>query len=211
MATNAIKALGVTLQFNSALTGAIAGTRTSATVFTRDAGTWTIDALIGNYCKSYVNGAEATYAWTKIVDNDTTTLTIDGTLLAAADRVKTGAVVAELFSLSGTRTRRVAEILSCDSTDQALERISAALDEGEITVGIYYDQTDSGIYNTLNTDFLAGTSATATLTYQGTSSVTGTAIITQLETPNFGGPDDPVTQSLSLAWSGKTTFTDVPA
>lgn len=211
MATNAIRGSGTTLQFNAALSGAIAGTRTSATIFTRTAGTWTIDELIGLYCKSYVGGAETTYAWTKIIDNDTTTLTVDGTLLAAANNVKTGVVICEIMSLSGTRSRTAIEILTCDSANQAMEVIAGAMNEGEINATLIYDGSDSGVYNTLNTAFQAGTKATAVITYQGCSSRSGTAMITSLGTPAFGSPDDPVTLDLTLRFSGQTTYTDKPA
>jgi len=210
MATNAIVGLGVTLQFNAALSSQIAGTRTSDIIFTRSAGTWTIDAQIGTYCKSYVIGVETAYAWSKIIDNDTTTVTIDGTLFAAADAIKTGVVISEIQSLSGTRTRNAAEGLSCNSTNQAMEVLAASLNEGEVSVTLIYDQTDSGIYNTLNTAFLAGTSGTAVLTYQGNSTITGTAIITGLDAPSFGSPDDPITLGLTLRWSGQNTYVDAP-
>lgn len=55
----------------------IAGTRTSATVFTRTAGTWVVDALIGYYLWSYKTGTPAAGEFLKIADNAAGTATID--------------------------------------------------------------------------------------------------------------------------------------
>jgi len=194
MSTNAIKAAGSTLQFNQALTAAIPGTRTSATVFTRTAGTWTIDELIGQYCKSYVGGAETTYTWHKIIDNDTTTLTIDGTLLTPADNIKTASVIGEIVSCNGSKTRNVIEVLTCDSTNNETEILAGSRSAGECTVTCIYDPSASGVYNSLVTDFDAGTKATLLATYAGAtpSSESCSAIISNLSSPRFGGPDDPV-------------------
>lgn len=124
-----------------------------------------------------------------------------------------GNTIGEVVSVSGTRTRRVAEILSCDSTDQAVERIAASLDEGEMTFNCYYDQTAGGSYNDLNTDYQAGTLGTGTITYTSaasdSSTHSGTGIITSLSVPEFGGPDDPVMITVTIAASGKWTYTDV--
>jgi len=66
----------------------ITGTRTSDTIFTRTAGTWTIDAEIGKYVWAYVEGAYNGGAWFPIADNDTTTITITGVLTASCNRIK---------------------------------------------------------------------------------------------------------------------------
>ena len=67
----------------------IAGTRTSDIVFTRTAGEWTEDALIGQYAFSYAEGTPSAGTWLPIIDNDTTTLTISGTLHATGTAVRT--------------------------------------------------------------------------------------------------------------------------
>ena len=79
---------GVDGVFKCTLTDAIAGTRTSDTIFTRTAGTWAVDALIDQYVFSYVNTDATTGKWTKITDNDAGTITISGTLYAGANRIK---------------------------------------------------------------------------------------------------------------------------
>ena len=61
----------------------IAGTRTSDVVFTRSAGEWTVDALIGQYAFSYASGTPGTGTWLLIADNDDTTLTVTGGTLHA--------------------------------------------------------------------------------------------------------------------------------
>jgi streptogramin lyase len=68
---------------------AIAGTRTSATVFTRSAGTWTVDALIGQWAFSHASGTVDTGTWLQIIDNDASTVTISGTLHATGTGIIT--------------------------------------------------------------------------------------------------------------------------
>jgi len=124
-----------------------------------------------------------------------------------------GNSIGEIQSVSGTRTRNVAEVLSCNSTNQAMEVIAASLNEGEVSFSCVYDQTAGGVYNDLNTDFIAGTSATATISYidpaAATSTHAGTAIITSLDMPSFGSPDDPIIVNITLRFSGQCTYTDV--
>ena len=67
----------------------ITGTRTSDTVFTRSAGTWVVDALIGQYVFSYASGSPATGVWLQITDNNATTVTVSGTLHATGTAVVT--------------------------------------------------------------------------------------------------------------------------
>jgi len=117
--------------------------------------------------------------------------------------------IGEITSVSGSRTRNTIEVLSCDSTDQAVEVIAGSLNEGEVTFTCVYDGSSGGVYNDLNTDFQAGTSATATITYSDTSTHAGTAIISSLGVPSYGSPDDFVQVDLTLRFSGKCTYTDV--
>ena len=67
-------------------------TRTSDTVFTRSAGTWTADALIGKYLVAIVDGTPATFTISLIADNATDTATIgtawgDAVLVTSADTI----------------------------------------------------------------------------------------------------------------------------
>jgi len=71
---------------------AIAGTRTTAQTFTRDADTWVVDALVGQYVYSYVNGDIDLGIWLKVTDNTATVITVaaaEGDLHALCDRVIT--------------------------------------------------------------------------------------------------------------------------
>ena len=68
---------------------AITGTRTSDTIFTRSSGTWTINALVGQYVFSFATGVPATGVWLPITANTTTTLTVSGTLNATGTSVYT--------------------------------------------------------------------------------------------------------------------------
>lgn len=117
----------------------------------------------------------------------------------------------EIMSLSGTRTRRIIEILSCDSTDDAVEKIAGALNEGEVTFHLVYDGSDQGVYNKMNTDFQAKTKATCLITYPDTSSNSCTGIISSLSLPSFSEADGSIEVDVTIAFSGKATYTDVAA
>lgn len=119
--------------------------------------------------------------------------------------------IGEIMSLSGTRTRRIIEILSTDSTDDAVEKIAGALNEGEVTFHVVYDGTDQGVYNDLNTDYQAGTKAQSLITYPDTSKHECTGIISSLGLPSFGEADGPVEVDVTIAFSGKATYTDKAA
>ena len=117
----------------------------------------------------------------------------------------------ELLSISGSRTRNVTSIYSCDSTDQAVEKIAGALDEGSVAIRCIYDGGDGKVYNDMNTDHQAGDSATLLITMSDTSTFSATAIITSLSVPEAGDPDGACEVSMEFAISGKYTFTDVAA
>lgn len=71
----------------------IAGTRTSDTVFTRTAGTFTVNALIGKYVIALnADVSKVVYSIHQVASNTTTAITMattfgDATLLASADTV----------------------------------------------------------------------------------------------------------------------------
>jgi len=107
------------------------------------------------------------------------------------------------------RTCNVIPILSCDSTDNFVEKLAGALDEGDITLHLVYDGSAAGIYNTLNTKYQARTSGTLLITFSDTSSFSCTALISSLDKPGFGTADEKVEGNVTLALSSKATFTDV--
>ena len=85
---SALMATDTALKTKTNLRGtAIAGTRSAATIFTRTAGTWTVDALIGWLVYAYVDTAPSAGAWFKVTDNNAGTLTISGTLTASCNRI----------------------------------------------------------------------------------------------------------------------------
>jgi len=67
----------------------ITGTRTSDTVFTRNSGTWAVNALVGQYVFSFASGTPSTGVWLPITANTTTTVTVSGTLHATGTSVYT--------------------------------------------------------------------------------------------------------------------------
>ena len=119
--------------------------------------------------------------------------------------------VGEIQSLSGTRSRRIIEILSCDSTDDAVEKIAGALNEGEVTFHCIYDGTDQGIYNKLNTAFQAKTKGTCLITYPDTSNHSCSGIISSLSLPSFSEADGEVSVDVTIALDGKAVYTDKAA
>ena len=69
---------------------AIAGARTSDTLFTRTAGSWVVDGLIGQWAYFYAAASYEDGAWLKITDNAAGTITVTGQVIfAGADSVKT--------------------------------------------------------------------------------------------------------------------------
>ena len=123
--------------------------------------------------------------------------------------------IGEIQSLSGTRSRRIIDILSCDSTDEAVEKIAGALNEGEVTFHCIYDPTDGGVYNDLNTDLLARTKGVAgagcLITYPSSGSHLCDGIISSLSLPSFSEADGEISIDVTIALSGKATFTDIPS
>jgi len=119
------------------------------------------------------------------------------------------ATIGEIMSLTGNRSCRIIDILSCDSTNSAVEKIAGALNEGDVTVHIVYDGSSGGVYNTLNTKYQARTKGTLLITYSDTSSHSIDAIISSLGTPSFSEGDGTVELDVTFALSGSATFTDV--
>lgn len=66
---------------------AIAGTRTDDETFTRTSGTWTADALIGQYVWSHKSGEPEDGVLLEITDNGTDTVTVDGVLHATGTAI----------------------------------------------------------------------------------------------------------------------------
>lgn len=121
-----------------------------------------------------------------------------------------GNTIGEIQNLAGTRTLRIIDILSCDSTDEAIEKIAGALNEGEVTFHCIYDPTAGGVYNDLNTDFQAKAKATCLITYPSAGSHSCDGIISSLSLPSFSEADGEISVDVTIALSGKAVFTDIP-
>ena len=122
-----------------------------------------------------------------------------------------GITVGEIQSVSGSRTRNIKEILSCDSSDKAVEKIAGAINEGEVAFHCIYDGSDEGVYKKLDASFQADTPtpmATALITYPNTGSHSCKGIISSLSLPSFSEADGEVSIDVTIAFSGKATFTD---
>jgi len=119
-----------------------------------------------------------------------------------------GDTIGEIQSFGGTRTRRMIEILSCDSTNDAVEKIAGALNEGEVAFHCIYDGSDDGVYKVLNDHLQAKTKADCIVTYPNTGSHKCPALISSLSWPSFSEADGEVSIDVTLAFSGKATYTD---
>lgn len=124
-----------------------------------------------------------------------------------------GNTIGEIQSLSGTRSRRIIDILSCDTINEGIEKIAGALNEGEVTFHCIYDPTALGVYDDLNKDFQLGTKGLAgngcKITYPTAGSHLCNGIISSLSLPSFGEADGEISVDVTIALSGKATFTDL--
>jgi len=94
-----------------ATTDSIAGTRTSDVIFTRSAGTWTVDALIGMYLWSFATGTPTVGNFLKIADNAADTVTVSAAYGAGALQT-TGTSVIILASTSEAEAMQLLEDIS---------------------------------------------------------------------------------------------------
>jgi len=117
-------------------------------------------------------------------------------------------IIGEIQSFGGTRTRRMIEILSCDSTNDAVEKIAGALNEGEVTFHCIYDGGEEGVYKVLDDYYHEGTEKTVLITYPNTGQHKCTGLISSLSWPSFSEADGEVSIDVTIAFSGKAAFTD---
>lgn len=122
-------------------------------------------------------------------------------------------IIGEIQSLSGTRSRRIIDILSCDSTEEGVEKIAGALNEGEVTFHCIYDPTHEGVYNDLNTDFQAGEKGIdvkgCLITFPTAGTILCDGIISSLGLPSFSEADGEISVDVTIAFSGKAVYTDI--
>ncbi len=122
-----------------------------------------------------------------------------------------GNTIGECQSISGSRSVEIFPIASFGSTNNCKEKLAGLIDEGQISLSFYYDGSNAGVYNDLNTDFQARTSATLLITLSDTSSISCTALISSFDWPSAGAPGEPHTVNITFDISGKATYTDVAA
>lgn len=119
--------------------------------------------------------------------------------------------IGEPFGVSGSRSVDIFTIASFGSTDNCKEKIAGLIDEGQITLNFYYDGSNEGVYNDLDTDFQARTKDTLLITFSDTSNISCTAIMSSLDWPSAGAAGEPHVVSATFDISGKATYTDVAA
>jgi len=116
--------------------------------------------------------------------------------------------IGEIQSLSGAGSRRIIEILSCDSTNSAVEKIAGALNEGEVTFHCIYDGSDEGVYKKLKTYFQGGTTETILITYPSAGSHSCPGIVSSLSLPSFSEADGEISVDVTIAFSTKAAYID---
>jgi predicted secreted protein len=107
------------------------------------------------------------------------------------------------------RKRDSIDVSSCDSTSSAREFIPGMMDEGEITVEVVYDGSNTGVAYALDGAFTGKTAETWTITWPDTSSHSGSGFITNLSTATAF--ESEITQSITIKCSGVWTYSDVSA
>ena len=123
--------------------------------------------------------------------------------------------IGNIISISGPNsTRDSIDISTMDSGSLQREFIPSMLDAGELTAEMNYDGTAAGTADKLNTLFTATTAVTWKLSFYDRANTNqthsfwqSTGFITAL---GHAVPfDDKVTQSVTIKFTGKPTYTDV--
>ena len=132
-------------------------------------------------------------------------------ITAIGSTVTFGSLVGEIGSMSPSgRSCNVIPIFSTDSSNGFVEKIAGQLDDGEVTLDVVYDGTAAGVYNDLDTAYLAKTVQSLTITYSDASTFVNTAaFISSIDKPGFSAADGEVRFSVTFVYSGKSTYTDV--
>lgn len=124
-----------------------------------------------------------------------------------------GVTIGEIISFNGARTRNMIDVFSCDSSDEAVERLTSGLDEGAWSFSCVYQPGNAENYDVLNDKYLKGVLGTLLIsgpTPSGASAPTLSVqgIITSLSVPQFGSASDYKTVEFTVTTSGKATYTD---
>jgi hypothetical protein len=105
------------------------------------------------------------------------------------------------------------DVFSCDSADEAVERLTSGLDEGPWSFGCVYQPGNAQNYDVLNDKFLQGRTGTLLITLATPSGASAptlsvSGIITSLSVPGFGSAREVNMVEFSVTTSGKCTYTD---
>jgi hypothetical protein len=124
-----------------------------------------------------------------------------------------GVTIGEITSLNGTRIRNTIDVFSCDSADEAVERLTSGLDEGTPTFGFVWQPGAAENYDVLNDKYLQGLKSTLLITTATPAGATAPtlsvqALITSLSYPNFGSAREILMGEVGFQTSGKVTYTD---
>lgn len=124
-----------------------------------------------------------------------------------------GVTIGEIVSINGQRTRNMIDVFSCDSADEAVERLTSGLDEGTWSFGCIYQPGNAENYDVLNDKFIQGRKGTLLITYATPSGASAptlsvSAIITNLSVPGFGSAREIDMVECTVTTSGKATYTD---
>lgn len=124
-----------------------------------------------------------------------------------------GVTIPEIMSINGTRTREMIDVFTCDSADEAVERLTSGLDEGSWAFTAVYQPAAAANYDILNDKYLQGRTGTLLITYATPSGASAptlsvSGIITNLSIPQFGSAREIDVVEFSITSSGKATYTD---
>lgn len=124
-----------------------------------------------------------------------------------------GVTIGEIMSVNGARTRNMIDVFSCDSQDEAVERLTSGLDEGTWSFTAIAQPGNAENYDVLNDKYLKAVKGTLLITgptpagaSAPTLSVSG--IISSLSIPQFGSAREVQVVEFSVICSGKVTYTD---
>ena len=123
-------------------------------------------------------------------------------------------VIGNIISLAGpNEAREVIDYSTMDSTSKFREKLDGMLDAGEGTIELNYDGSASGIADKLNT-LKTSSANTWTITFNdgGTATDSSWACVGFMTGLGYAIPfEDKVTSTLSLAFTGIPTYTDLAA
>ncbi len=119
--------------------------------------------------------------------------------------------IGEVVSVSGTfLSRKKRAVVSADSTNGVADNLKGSAEYGDLQIGVIYDPTASGDYDSLATAAAAGTEGAIDFTFpDGTKVAATSGFLADLGLPSAGDPDSEFDVSLSVTPLAAWTFTDL--